>query len=346
MSDLESVVEVTRGAVVESRHRVHVAVVDADGMLRAFSGDPEGVTFWRSAAKPIQALAVVDDGACERFGLTARELALICGSHSGTAAHVRVAESILEKIGLTAEALACGPHAPFDREARRGLEEQGLEPVRLHNNCSGKHAGMMAVARARGWDPDGYHRVEHPVQARLLAEVARWTQLPAEAIGLGVDGCGVVCYALPLRNMALAYASLAAAARRGERGPATVVEAMAAHPEMVAGEGRICTALGRITEGRVFAKLGAEGVYCVGVPGAELGIALKVEDGSTRAVAPAVAGVLRELDLISEDDFGALHGFVFHELSNTRGDVTGEVRPAIRLRPGAEMERRAQADAA
>jgi L-asparaginase II len=335
MSDLESVVEVTRGAVVESRHRVHVAVVDADGTLRAFSGDPDLATFWRSAAKPVQALPVVDDGAFERFGLTLEELALICGSHSGTAAHVRVAESILEKIGLTAEALACGPHAPFDAGARRALEEQGLEPVRLHNNCSGKHAGMMAVARARGWEPDGYHRVEHPVQARLLTEVARWAQLPAEAIGMGVDGCGVVCYAMPLSRMALAYASLAAAARRGERGPATVVEAMAAHPEMVAGEGRICTDLARVTEGRVFAKVGAEGVYCVGVPGAELGIALKVEDGSTRAMAPAVAGVLRELDLISEDDFGALHRYVYHEVSNTRGEATGEVRPSICLRPGA-----------
>lgn len=333
MAELESVVEVTRGAVVESRHRVHVAVVDADGALRAFSGNPEWVTFWRSSAKPFQALPVVDDGAYDRFGLTLQELALVCGSHSGTADHVRVAESILDKIGLTAEALACGAHPPFDREARRSLEEQGLEPVRLHNNCSGKHAGMMAVARARGWEPEGYHRVEHPVQARLLTEVARWTQLPGEGIGLGVDGCGVVCYAVPLRAQALAYASLAAAARRGERGPATVVEAMAAHPEMVAGEGRICTSLSRVTEGRVFAKLGAEGVYCVGVPGAELGIAIKVEDGSTRAVAPAVAGVLRELDLISEDDFGALHGFVFREVSNTRGEPTGEVRPCIQLHP-------------
>jgi L-asparaginase II len=332
MADLESVVEVMRGPAVESRHRVHVAVVDADGALRAFSGDPDWVTFWRSAAKPIQALPVVDDGAMERFGITPAELALCCGSHSGTAAHVKAAESMLEKIGVTAESLACGPHAPFDEATRRELQEQGLEPVRLHNNCSGKHAGMMAVARARGWDPEGYQRVEHPVQARLLTEVARWTQMPAEAIGLGVDGCGVVCYALPLRQMALAYAGLAAAARRGEPGPSAVVQAMGAHPEMVAGEGRICTDLARLTEGRVFAKTGAEGVYCVGVPGAELGIAIKVEDGSPRAVAPAVAGVLRELDLISEDDFGALHPYVFQEVANTRGEVTGQVRPAIRLR--------------
>jgi len=146
-----------------------------------------------------------------------------------------------------------------------------------------------------------------------------------------VDGCGVVCYAMPLRQMALAYASLSAAARRGERGPATVVEAMAAHPEMVAGEGRICTELTRVAGGRVFAKIGAEGVYCVGVPGAELGIALKVEDGAQRAAGPAIIAVLRELDLISEDDLGRLHTFVFPEVVNTRGETVGQLRPRIHL---------------
>ncbi|HEU0016668.1 MAG TPA: asparaginase [Longimicrobium sp.] len=332
MGELESMVEVVRGGVVESRHRVHVAVVDAEGALRACSGDPDFVTFWRSGAKPFQAMAVVEDGAYERFGLSQEELALMCGSHAGTPAHVRVAEGLLARIGMSPEALACGPHLPFDPETARALQESELEPLRLHNNCSGKHAGMMALARARGWDAEGYERPEHPVQARLLAEVARWTGMPVEAIGVAVDGCGVTCFALPLRQMAYAYASLSAAARRGERAPATIVEAMTAHPEMVAGRGRICTELARISEGRLVPKLGAEGVYCVGVPGAELGIALKVEDGAARAVSPAVAGVLRELDLISEDDFGALHGHVFAEVVNTRGETTGQVRPAIRLR--------------
>jgi len=328
----ECVVEVTRGAVLESRHRVHAAVVDAGGRLRAFAGDPELVTFFRSAAKPLQALPLVDDGAVERYGLTLEELALCCGSHSGSAAHTRVAERILEKAGVTAEALACGPHPPFDEEAQRLLAEAGLEPGRLHNNCSGKHAGMMMLARARGWDTAGYERPEHPVQRRLLAEVARWTRMPVEAIALANDGCGVPCFALPLRQMALSFAAFAAAARAGERGPSAVVEAMTAHPEMVAGSGRVCTALMRQARGRLFAKVGAEGVYCVGVPGAELGIALKVEDGAARAVAPAILALLRELDLISEDDFGALHSFAYAELLNTRGEPVGQIRPAVRLR--------------
>jgi L-asparaginase II len=327
----DCMVEVTRGGVPESRHRVHAAVVDADGRLRAFAGEPDFVTFLRSAAKPLQALPLVEDGAFDRYGMTLRELALCCGSHSGSAEHTRVAERILEKAGVTSDALACGPHPPFDDEARRRLEEARLEPGRLHNNCSGKHAGMMMLARARGWDTAEYHRPDHPVQQRILVEVARWTQMPVEAIALATDGCGVPCFALPLRQMAISFARFAAAVRAGERGPSLVVEAMTTHPEMVAGEGRICTELMRQAAGRLFAKVGAEGVYCVGVPGAELGIAIKVEDGAARAVAPAILGVLRELDLISEDDFGALHHHAYPEVVNTRGEPVGQIRPAVVL---------------
>jgi L-asparaginase II len=332
MRQSDNVVEVVRGAVVESVHRVSAAVMGADGTLRAWAGNPDLVTFLRSAAKPIQALPLVDDGAVERFGLTGEELALSCGSHSGTARHTGLASGMLAKLGLDGASLACGPHPPIDAATVRDLAEAGLEPQRVHNNCSGKHAGMMALARARGWEPAGYERMEHPVQGRMLAEVARWAGLPQEAIALGTDGCGVVCFGLPVRNMALAYARVAAAARAGERAPSAVVDAMTAHPDLVAGEGRICTELMRRTAGRIFAKIGAEGVYCVGVPGAELGIGIKVEDGNTRAVPPAILSVLRELDLISEDDFGALHDQAYPELVNTRGEVVGQLRPRISLR--------------
>lgn len=335
MDETLNVVEMVRNSVPESRHRVSVAVMDADGRLRACAGDPELVTFFRSAAKPFQAIPLVEDGAVDRFGMTDEELALCCGSHSGTPRHVQVAEAILARVGVGAEALACGPHPPLDAEAARALVEAGLEPGRLHNNCSGKHAGMMALARARGWDPAGYERLEHPVQGRALAEVTRWAGVPQEAVALGTDGCGVVCFGMPLSRMALAYARLAAAARQGDPAASRVVGAMTAHPEMVAGRGRVCCELMTRAGGRMFAKIGAEGVYCVGVPGAELGIALKVEDGASRAVAPAILAVLRELDLISEDDFGAMHDLVFTEVLNTRGERVGEMRPRISLRiPG------------
>ena len=329
-----AVVEVLRGLLVESRHRIHAAVVDAAGIVRASLGDPELVTFFRSAAKPFQALPLVSDGVIDRFGLTLEELAVCCGSHSGQDRHVAAALSVLEKIGMDSEALACGPHPPFDREARRSLVEQGLEPARVHNNCSGKHAGMLALARVHAWDPGGYQLPEHPVQARVLAEVARWVDLPLEAVALGTDGCGVVCYGMPLRSMALGYARLAQGARRGEREATYVVGSMTAYPQMVAGDGRLCTDLMRRTAGRVVAKVGAEGLYCAAIPGAELGIALKVEDGATRAMGPAILILLRQLDLISEEDLGALERHAYPELRNTRGEVVGQIRASFSLDGG------------
>jgi L-asparaginase II len=327
----EAVVEVVRGTVVESSHRVHAAVVDAAGLVRASTGDPDRVTFIRSAAKPFQALPVIAEGAMDRFGITLEEIAVACGSHSGEARHIEAVTSILRRVGLDGEALACGPHAPFDAAARRELAEAGLEPGRLHNNCSGKHAGMLALARVNGWDPAGYHQPAHPVQGRVLAELERWLDLPTEAMAMGTDGCAAVTVGVPLRSMALGYARLAQAARTGEREPTYVVGSMTSYPEMVAGAGRLCTDLMMCAAGRLFAKVGAEGVYCVGVPGAELGIAVKIEDGAQRAVGPAILAVLRELDLISEDDLGTLLHHAYPEVLDSRGEVVGQVRARVRM---------------
>ena len=329
-------VEVVRGAILESRHRVHAAVVDVDGQLRASLGNADLVTYLRSAAKPFQAAPLVRDDALDRFGITLEELAICCGSHSGEPRHLECVVSMLNKLGLDAESLICGPHPPRHEPTRRDLAEKGIEPGRLHNNCSGKHVGMLALARVHGWEITGYNRPEHPVQGRILSEVARWAGVPFEAIGLGVDGCGVVSFALPLHQMAFAYARLASAARRGERDATYIVGAMTSYPEMVAGEGRLTTELMELTAGRLLAKSGAEGVYCVGVPGAELGVALKVEDGTERAVGPAILEVLRQLDLISEDDLGVLSSHAYPDVMNTRGDVVGQIRPRIALgTPGA-----------
>jgi L-asparaginase II len=324
-------IDVYRGAILESSHLVHAAIVDSDGRLRASVGDPERVTYFRSGAKPFQALTLVRDGVLDRFGLTIEDLALCCGSHSGEPRHLEVATGILRKIGVDAEALACGAQLPMHSQTRRELAEAGLEPVRLHNNCSGKHAGMLALARAHGWETAGYQRQEHPVQQRILSEIARWAAVPFEAIGLGVDGCGAVCFALQLRQMAHGYARLAAAARAGDREATYAVGAMTSYPEMVAGEGRLCTDLMEQTAGRLFAKVGAEGLYCVGVPGAELGVVIKIEDGASRAVGPAILSVLRQLDLISEDDLGALWSHAYPDLFNSNGELVGQVRANLTL---------------
>jgi L-asparaginase II len=330
---VSAVVEVYRGGMVESRHRVSVAVVDGEGRLRARAGDPGLLVFARSAMKPFQALPLVQDGVVDRFGLTPRELALCCASHSAEERHVEGVRSILRRIGADEEALACGPHPPMNQAAAEALALRGEAPGRIHNNCSGKHAGMLALARAHGWSPVGYHRPEHPVQQRVAREVSAWTGVPADEIPVGVDGCGVPTFAVPLTRLAGAYGRLASAVRRGDPAPGRVVGAMLGYPEYVAGTGRLCTALMRAASGRIFAKTGAEGVYCTGVPGAELGLALKVEDGASRASEPALVAVLEALRLLAGDELAALESYAAPDVRNTRGEAVGFLRARVTLEP-------------
>ena len=327
-------VEVWRGSVMESVHRVSVAVVDASGRLRAGAGDPELFTFARSAIKPFQALPLLEDGIAEAFGFSEREVALCCASHSGEAKHVGAAASMLRKIGADESALACGAHAPMHDATARSMRERREAPRRIHNNCSGKHAGMLALARHYGWPLAGYHGPAHPVQHRMLSEMARWMSMDAEDIRIAVDGCGVVTFAAPLTKFAFAFARLASAARRGETAAAGIVNAMTRNPDYVGGTGRLCTELMRVAGGRIVAKVGAEGVYMAGIPGAELGIALKVEDGAHRAAEPALIGVLCKLSLLSDEERAQLDAYAEPVIRNTRNEVVGGLRASMWLEPG------------
>lgn len=324
-------VEVWRGATVESVHRVSVAVVDVEGRLRASAGDPGFMAVARSAVKPIQAVPVVEDGVADRFAFSKRELALCCASHSGEASHVELACSMLRRIGVGEEALVCGAHEPMHAQSADALRAAGHPPRRVHNNCSGKHIGMLALAVAHGWPVAGYERADHPVQARLLGALASWTGVAADEIPIAVDGCGVITYALPLHRLARAFAAFAAGARAGDATPRRIVRAMVRRPEYVGGTGRLCTELMRAARGRIFAKGGAEGVYCAGIPGAELGIALKVEDGANRAAEPALIGVLRALGLLSNDEMMWLAEFAEPDVKNTRWESVGRIRALIDL---------------
>ncbi len=323
-------VEVRRGGVVESVHDIDVAVIRHDARL-ARAGSPDRVFFARSAVKPFQAMPLVEDGVVERFGLGLEELALACASHSGEPRHVAVVRSTLEKAGLDASALACGPHPPFEDGAAESLRAAGEAPGRIHNNCSGKHAGMLALARAHGWPAEGYHEAEHPVQRRMLDQIERWTGVDRSGIATGVDGCGVVTFAFPLEGLARAFGRLARAANAGEPGPESVVEAMAAHPFLVAGTGRLGTRLAEVTAGRVLAKVGAEGVYGALVRDRELGIALKARDGAKRAGEVALIGVLDALGVLEPAERAALAARARPEVRNTRDEVVGELRPAVEL---------------
>jgi L-asparaginase II len=331
LTDSGAFVEVLRGGVVESLHRVSVAVVDPAGLLRAHAGRPDLIVFARSAVKPLQAVPLVEDGAADRFGWQGPELALACASHSGEPRHVDIARSMLRSLGLTEESLACGPHVPFNAAAARELRERGEEPGALHNNCSGKHAGMLALAAAHGWPLHGYHEAEHPVQVRMLEEMSRWSDVPTARIDVAVDGCGVATFALPLRGLALTFARFAIAGRSPDTPAARLIDAIKTYPELVGGTDRLCTELMRTTRGRIFAKVGAEGVYCAGVPGAEIGIALKVEDGAKRAAEPALLEILRLLGLLTDEDMGDLERYARPDVMNTRGDAVGSVRARIDL---------------
>jgi L-asparaginase II len=303
-------VELLRGAIVESRHRVHVAVADGEGRLVAHAGDPDLVTFMRSAAKPFQALPLVEDGVVERFGLTSEDLALACASHSSEPEQVERVLAFLGRVGAGEEELLCGPHTPLSDEVAREYAAQGTTLRPVHSNCSGKHAGMLALARHHGWPAAGYTRPDHPVQRRCLAEVSRWTGVPEAQIGTGTDGCGVVCFAVPVRAMARAWARLAS----------RIVEAMLAHPDLLAGHGRPCTGLMLANPGKLVAKVGAEGVYAALLVDRGLGVALKVEDGHGLAAVLAMAGVLRELGLAVPERLGA------RPITNSTGLRVGEMR--------------------
>jgi L-asparaginase II len=335
-------VEVTRGPIVESVHYGAAAVADPQGTLVAQAGDPAFVSYYRSASKPIQAIPLVESGAAAHFGLTPTELAVVTGSHGGEDIHVAAVQAILAKIGARAEALHCGIHVPYDKPAAEAMRRAGAEASALHNNCSGKHAGMLALARFHGWPLDGYWQPEHPVQQAVRAVIADFCGVAPEDLAMGVDGCSVITFGTSIRHMATSFARLVdppaawPAARRDAC--RQIVEAMAAYPEMVAGRHeRLDTDLMQVVGGRIIAKAGAEAVYCMAVrptvdrPG--LGLALKLLDGddSGRARNAAVMGLLAECHLLAPAEQQALAAYSETPRTNRRGDVVGTIRPAIHL---------------
>lgn len=343
----EPMVEVTRGPLVECRHRGDIAVL-AGRELRWALGDPETVTYFRSAAKPIQALAVVADGAAERFGFTDAEIAVMCASHYGEPFHRDAVRAILRKIGRTECNLLCGITPSLDPGVALRTAAAGVPLDETVSDCSGKHAGILAACVHAGWDTGSYNAPDHPVQVRIRELVAAVCGVPADSIVLGVDGCSVPVFGLPLSAMARGYARLAdprdlpaplaGAARR-------IVRAMTAHAEMIAGTGGFCTELIRAGEGNWIGKLGAEGVYCIGVREPNLGLALKVADGGVRAIPPAALRALTEAGgaLAAAGDAaavslprlaaGPLREWAVREVRNDVGMRVGRIQPCFHLHP-------------
>jgi L-asparaginase II len=327
MQTLQLDVVVSRGSVIESRHRVHAAVWDATGGLSGAARDPFTVTPWRSCAKPFQVMPFLETGGFDELVWGDDELALACASHGGEPEHLDIAGRMLSAIGLEEGDLACGPHEPMSRRGVRLMREAGTSPTRLHNNCSGKHAAMLGRAHVSGWPITGYEREGHGVQQSALESVARWTGVPADRIERGIDGCGVVVFSLPLAHMARAYAMLAATATRGDEISARIARAIRTRPLLFGGADRFDSLVVEESAGRVITKVGAEGVHSIAVLDRGTGVAVKVEDGATRAQYPAVLRVLQLLDALPDPLPPRLQEFARVKVKNTRGEVVGEVRP-------------------
>lgn len=327
--------KVIRGETVESIHRGNLIVIDGSGETVLSIGDPKSVTYFRSASKPFQALPCVSSGAADAFHFSEEEIAMACASHSGEARHVRIAGLMLERIGLSEAHLHCGAHMPFYEKESERMQRAGEYATQLHNNCSGKHAAMLALAKHIESDVNTYELLENPVQQKILDTVSRFTEIPVNKIKIGIDGCCAPNFALPLSAMATAFKNLMRPESFDQNTRSAcgrIVSAMTKFPELIGGTERLDTILMQAAEGKIISKVGADGVWLCGVLPSEqyptgLAIALKIEDGNDYRARPVVAvDVLRKLGVLSSDSVSELSPM---PIKNRRGDVVGKVVSAF-----------------
>lgn len=336
--EAEILARVIRGETVESIHRGHLIILDGDGREIARLGNPETVTFIRSSAKPLQAIPFITSGAAERFGFLENEIALACASHSGEKIHTGIAEKMLRKINLTEADLKCGAHLPFNEQRAGEMIRAGDTPTQLHNNCSGKHSAMLALAKHLGAPLETYDLLEHPVQQAILEAVSEFTETPTGEIAIGIDGCAAPNFALTVSGMAKSFAKLVfpPASFNDELREACrrIVTAMMNYPELIGGTERLDTILMQAARGRFISKIGADGVWLCGVlPSPKwkkgLGITLKIEDGDdNRARAAISVEVLRQLGIFEKE---TLKDYSPLPIKNRRGDTVGKVEASFNL---------------
>ncbi|MFZ5453560.1 MAG: asparaginase [Thermodesulfobacteriota bacterium] len=327
--DAPVLVEVTRDPAVESRHRGQIVVLDPRGGLVKQMGDPETLVCLRSLAKPFQALALIATGAHQAFGFGPEELALFSGSLSGQDFQADLVTRALARLGLTPEALQCGIHPPLHRPSAQALSQAGLKPTPLHNTCAGKHTAMLALCVHHKWPLENYLAVDHPVQHLILGTVGRICGLPRDEIKVAIDGCGAPVFFMPLKNIALGYARLAASQPGSPGGD--LLAAILAHPRHIAGDGRLDTDIMTALPEAVFAKSGAEGGYALSLKKGGLGVALKIEDGGARALAPTVVEVLQQLGVAPPAALEALAAYAQPAILNHRKEEVGRIRPVFSL---------------
>lgn len=328
----QPLVAVMRGPYVGSLHRGTLAVVDADGGSRLALGNVSQRVFMRSAAKPFQVMPAVLSGAIDRFGITEREFAVLCASHSAEPYHMEAVLSILSKIGLDESALRCGVHPPIDEATAESMVRAGTEPSPVCNNCSGAHAGMLAACVASGWPIDSYGSPNHPLQHETRRILAQFAGIAPEEVEFAIDNCHVPAFRLPLDRAATAFARIAAGSHVDgnlRQAAGRVVAAMTAFPEMVGGRNRFDTDLMRVTGGSLVCKGGAEAFQGLGLVGAGMGVALKISDGNARAIPPAVVPLLQHLGSLSVDQVAQLDVYAHPRVFDHRDELVGQLVPTI-----------------
>jgi len=333
-------VQVTRGDLVESIHKGHIAVVDFKGNLLKYSGDPYRTVYARSSMKPLQAIPIVETGAADHYQFNHADLSLCCASHNAEKQHTERVLSILKRAGLDDQTLKCGTHPLRREDVFKELILEGKEVTPLYNNCSGKHSGMIVTAKYLNESIESYLELSHPVQQRILHVISEMADYPMEEIKIGVDGCGAPVHGLPLERLAFAYARMTRPDLLEEKRGSVVqriTSSMMAAPEMVGGTDRFCTNFMRAVNGKMFGKAGAEAVYCIGDLQTGIGIAIKIEDGFGRATEPAAVEVLTQLNLLTEEELVQLGNYHSPKVTNASNKVVGELVPTFTLKNGEEL---------
>ncbi len=322
-------VEVYREKVLESFHRGVVCIVNAQNKIVFEAGDVHQLCFPRSAMKLFQTIPFLVNGGMEQLGLTLEELAVMCGSHNAEAEHLRVVESILHKIGLTKEHLHCGPQYPTSRKDANALIQSGTKPHHIHNNCSGKHAGMLATCVLMGWPTEGYLLPEHPLQQAIWEVCSLFYEYPKEKMITALDGCSAPIFSVPVYHQAIGYKNLVANQHLNEatqQACKSIIEAMTNYPFMVAGTGRYCTDMMKITAPVVIGKTGAEGIFCLTFTQQQLGVCIKIDDGKMLPQYNVAEALLESSGLFSEEQLKPLHKYEEAEIKNFNNLVTGEIK--------------------
>ena len=316
-----------RGDLIESQHRGSIAVCDPKGRIIKSWGDVDRLVYPRSAIKALQALPLIESGAADSYQLSSAEIALACSSHSAESFHIEKIQAWLERLGLEQNQLECGAHNPLNSCAANDLLIQNQKAGKIHNNCSGKHTGMLTIVCHQGESVSGYIDRSHPAQKRWINAVSQMAEIDMHELPASFDGCGIPVFAMPLRNIAAAFARFASPDGLSPNridAIARIKDAVRQHPELIAGTDRLGSELMAITGERVFVKSGAEGVYVAAIPGRNLGIALKIDDGLGSAAEVAMLATLEHLDCLDEPDIRKLQHRIRVPITNTTGVKTGE----------------------